>query len=74
MYCKQQIVQLYFAMLMKSVVREHCLNPGCRRVQITETNCLGYDKEVQEPRNPCHLPGSGWCFKLTPEVLAMIEE
>ena len=36
----------------KSIVREHCSSLGCRRVQSTETNCLGYDKEVQGPWNP----------------------
>ena len=37
---------------MKSIVQQHCPSPGSRRVQGTETNVLGYDNEVQGPRNP----------------------
>ena len=37
---------------MKSIVQEHCPSPGDRRIQNTETNRVGYDKEVQGPRNP----------------------
>ena len=36
----------------KSIVREHHPSSGGRKVQNTETNCVGYDKEVQGPRNP----------------------
>ena len=35
---------------MKSIVWEH--RTGGRKVQNTETNRVGYDKEVQGPRNP----------------------
>ena len=37
---------------MESIVREHRTGPGSRKVQNTETNCVGYDKEVQGPWNP----------------------
>ena len=37
---------------MKSIVREHSPSPGGRKVQNTEKNRVGYDKNVQGPRNP----------------------
>ena len=36
----------------KSIIQEHRPSPGGRRIQNTETNHVGYNKEVQRPRNP----------------------
>lgn len=58
----------------KGIMREHRRSPGSRRVQNSKANCIGYDKEVKGAWNPYRLLGSGRHFKLTPEVLAMIEE
>ena len=59
---------------VEGILWENLPSPSCRRPQSPQKDCLDYCFQVQGTWNSISLPGSGGRFKLTPEVLAIIEE
>ena len=72
MYCKQWIVQLYFErrVLYGNIARVL----AAEGYRVPEQTVWATIKKYKDHGTLCRLPGSSWCFKLTPKVLAMIEE
>ena len=72
MHCKQRIVQLYFARKVSYGNIARIL--AAEGYIVPKETVWATIKKYKDHGTLCRLPGSGGRFKLTPEVLAMIEE
>ena len=72
MYRKQQIVQLYFKQRVSHLNIAKVL--AAEGYWVPRQTVWATIKRYKNHGTLCHLPGSGRRFKLTPEVLALIEE
>ena len=72
MYCKQQIVRLYFEQKVSyGNIAQVVTAEGCRVLKKTVWATI---RKYKDYRTLCRLPGSGWYLKSMPEVLDMIDE
>ena len=72
MYCKQRIVQLYYERKVSCGNIARVL--AAEGYRVPKQTVWATTKKYKDHGTLSRLPGSGRRFKLTPEVLAMIEE